>query len=213
MLGASGITASVASFNFYVGVGSVMAHTSSFHSLSVRGSSYTSTAIALHWLIALLIVCGFALGWVMTDIPGFTPTKLKYVSWHKWIGVTVFALVIIRILWRATHTVPPMPSHMRAWQRGVAHLTHFLLYVLMVAVPVSGYLYSSAANVPVVYLGLVPLPRLIAPDPHLKEVLKSVHITLNYTLLALVLLHVVAALKHQWLDRDGLLSRMLPFLK
>ena len=190
-----------------------MAHTSSFHSLSVRGSSYTSTAIALHWLIALLIVCGFALGWVMTDIPGFTPTKLKYFSWHKWIGVTVFALVVLRIIWRATHTVPPMPAHMHAWQRGIAHLTHFLLYVLMLAVPVSGYLYSSAANVPVVYLGLVPLPRLIAPDPQLKEVLKSVHITLNYTLLALVLLHVVAALKHQWLDRDGLLSRMLPFLK
>ncbi|AUT60435.1 MULTISPECIES: cytochrome b [Paraburkholderia] len=190
-----------------------MAHTSSFHSFSARGSSYTSTAIALHWLIALLIVCGFALGWVMTDIPGFTPTKLKYFSWHKWIGVTVFALVIIRILWRATHATPPMPSHMPKWQRGIAHLTHFLLYVLMVVIPVSGYLYSSAANVPVVYLGLVPLPRLIAPDPHLKEVLKSVHIALNYTLLVLVVLHVLAALKHQILDRDGLLSRMIPFLK
>jgi cytochrome b561 len=174
---------------------------------------YGTVAIALHWLIALLIVCGFALGWVMTDIPGFTPTKLKYFSWHKWIGVTVFALVIIRILWRATHATPPMPSHMPKWQRGIAHLTHFLLYVLMVVIPVSGYLYSSAANVPVVYLGLVPLPRLIAPDPHLKEVLKSVHITLNYTLLVLVVLHVLAALKHQILDRDGLLSRMIPFLK
>lgn len=64
---------------------------------------YAHTAIALHWLIALLIICGFALGWVMTDIPGFTPTKLKYFSWHKWIGVTVFALAVIRVLWRATH--------------------------------------------------------------------------------------------------------------
>jgi cytochrome b561 len=127
--------------------------------------------------------------------------------------VTVFALVIVRILWRATHTAPPLPSHMPAWQRGLAHLTHFLLYVLMVAIPVSGYLYSSAANVPVVYLGLVPLPRLIAPDPQLKEVLKSVHIALNYTLLVLFALHVLAALKHQLLDRDGLLSRMIPFLK
>jgi cytochrome b561 len=83
----------------------------------------------------------------------------------------------------------------------------------MVAIPVSGYLYSSAANVPVVYLGLVPLPRVIAPDPQLKEVLKSVHIALNYTLLVLFALHVLAALKHQLLDRDGLLSRMIPFLK
>jgi cytochrome b561 len=159
--------------------------------------SYTRTAIAFHWLIALLIVCGFALGWVMTDIPGFTPTKLRYFSW----------------LWRATHAAPPMPRRMPLWQRGAAHLVHLLLYVLMIAIPASGYLYSSAANVPVVYLGLIPLPRLIAPDPHLKELLKTVHITLNYTLLVLVALHVVAALKHQWLDRDRLLSRMLPFLK
>ncbi|ASL43514.1 hypothetical protein bAD24_I08485 [Burkholderia sp. AD24] len=175
--------------------------------------SYTRTAIAFHWLIALLIVCGFALGWVMTDIPGFTPTKLRYFSWHKWIGVTVFALAVLRILWRATHAAPPMPRRMPTWQRGAANLVHLLLYVLMIAIPASGYLYSSAANVPVVYLGLIPLPRLIAPDPHLKELLKTIHITLNYTLLVLVALHVVAALKHQWLDRDGLLSRMLPFLK
>ncbi|WP_233800005.1 cytochrome b [Paraburkholderia sp. HP33-1] len=175
--------------------------------------SYTRTAIAFHWLIALLIVCGFALGWVMTDIPGFTPTKLRYFSWHKWIGVTVFALAIVRIVWRAIHGAPPMPRRMPTWQRGAAHLVHLLLYVLMIAIPVSGYLYSSAANVPVVYLGLIPLPRLIAPDPHLKEVLKNMHIALNYTLLVLVGLHVAGALKHQWLDRDGLLSRMLPFLK
>jgi cytochrome b561 len=90
---------------------------------------------------------------------------------------------------------------------------HVLLYALMVLIPASGYLYSSAANVPVVYLGLVPLPRLIDPDPTLKVVMKTVHIGLNYTLLVLVVLHVAAALKHQWLDRDGLLSRMIPFIK
>jgi len=175
--------------------------------------SYTRTAIAFHWLIALLIVCGFSLGWVMTDIPGFTPTKLRYFSWHKWIGVTVFALAVLRILWRATHAAPPMPRRMPLWQRGAAHLVHLLLYVLMIVIPVSGYLYSSAANIPVVYLGLIPLPRIIAPDPQLKEVLKNLHIALNYTLLVLVALHVVAAIKHQLIDRDGLLSRMLPFLK
>ena len=119
--------------------------------------SYTRTAIALHWLIALLIVCGFALGWVMTDIPGFTPAKLRYFSWHKWIGVTVFGLSVLRILWRATHDAPPLPRRISSWQRGAAHLVHLLLYVLIIAIPVSGYLYSSAANVPVVYLGLVPL--------------------------------------------------------
>jgi cytochrome b561 len=186
-----------------------MASRSSFSA----GDSYTRTAIAFHWLVALLIICGFALGWVMTDIPGFTPTKLRYFSYHKWIGVTVFALTVLRILWRATHGAPPLPRRMAAWQRMAAHLVHLLLYLLMIAIPVSGYLYSSAANVPVVYLGLVPLPRLIAPDPVLKVMLKNIHITLNYTLLVLFVLHVAAALKHQWLDRDGLLSRMIPFIK
>ncbi|MGF6756390.1 cytochrome b [Paraburkholderia sp. GAS42] len=175
--------------------------------------SYTRTAIAFHWLIALLIVCGFALGWVMTDIPGFTPTKLRYFSWHKWIGVTVFALAVVRILWRATHVAPALPAGMVAWQRIAAEVVHVLLYVLMIAIPVSGYLYSSASNIPVVYLGLVRLPLLISPDPHLKAILKVVHVTLNYGLLALVVLHVAGALKHQLLDRDGLLSRMIPFLK
>jgi cytochrome b561 len=175
--------------------------------------SYSRTAIAFHWLIALLIVCGFALGWVMTDIPGFTPTKLRYFSWHKWIGVTVFGLAVLRILWRATHAAPALPRDMSAWQRVAAQFVHVLLYVLMVAIPASGYLYSSASNIPVVYLGLVRLPMLISPDPHLKAVLKVVHVTLNYGLLALVVLHVAAAIKHQWVDRDGLLSRMIPFIK
>jgi cytochrome b561 len=102
---------------------------------------------------------------------------------------------------------------MVAWQRIAAEVVHVLLYVLMIAIPVSGYLYSSASNIPVVYLGLVRLPLLISPDPHLKAILKVVHVTLNYGLLALVVLHVAGALKHQLLDRDGLLSRMIPFLK
>ncbi|MGP8474530.1 cytochrome b [Burkholderia sp. Bp9004] len=174
---------------------------------------YAHTAIALHWLIALLIVCGFALGWVMTDIPGFTPTKLKYFSWHKWIGVTVFALAVVRVLWRATHLPPPLPGGTPAWQRAVSHGVHMLLYVLMIVIPVTGYLYSSASNIPVVYLGIVPLPRLIDPDPALKETFKTLHVSLNYILLSLVAMHVLAALKHQLLDRDGLLSRMLPSAK
>jgi cytochrome b561 len=183
------------------------------NSVPAGPAGYTRTAVALHWLIALLIICGFALGWVMTDIPGFTPTKLRYFSWHKWIGVTVFALAIVRVLWRATHVPPRLPADMPAVQRIGAHVVHVLLYVLMLAIPVTGYLYSSASNVPVVYLGIVPLPRLIDPDPVLKEAFKTLHATLNYVLLSLVVLHVLAVVKHQVLDRDGLLSRMLPFAK
>ncbi|MBN3752630.1 cytochrome b [Paraburkholderia sp. Tr-20389] len=174
---------------------------------------YSRTAIALHWLIALLMICGFYLGWIMTDIPGFTPTKLKYVSWHKWIGVTVFALAVLRLIWRATHEAPSMPAAMPAWQKGAAHATHALLYVLMLAIPVTGYFFSSAAGVQVVYLGVLPLPTLIGPDQALKAVLRTAHIALNYTLLALFAMHVLAALKHQFVERDGLLARMIPFLK
>jgi cytochrome b561 len=180
------------------------------HSSFAPARRYTGTAIALHWLIALAIICTFALGWVMTDIPGLTPTKLKYFSWHKWAGCTIFAFVVLRILWRASHQPPPLPAGTPAWQRWAAHGVHLLLYVLMVAIPVSGYLYTLAANVPVVYLGLVPLPRLIAPDPALKALLKPTHIYLNYLLLGVVILHVLAALKHQFIDRDGLIGRMLP---
>ncbi|BBU26608.1 cytochrome b [Burkholderia sp. THE68] len=174
---------------------------------------YSATAIGLHWLIALLIVGGFWLGWIMTDIPGITPTKLKYFSWHKWIGVTVFALALLRLIWRATHAAPAMPDGMPQWQQRAANFAHFLLYALMLIIPASGYLYSSAAGIQVVYLGVLPLPTIIGPDKALKATLRIVHVALNYTLLFFVVMHVLAALKHHFVDRDGLLGRMLPFLR
>ncbi|WP_415913748.1 cytochrome b [Paraburkholderia sp. J63] len=174
---------------------------------------YSGVAMLLHWLIAALIVWGFALGWIMTDIPGITPTKLRYFSWHKWIGVSVLALVLVRIVWRATHAAPALPGSMHGWERAAAHAGHFALYLLMVAIPVTGYLYSSAAGIQVVYLGIWPLPTIIGPDKALKGVLRLVHISLNYTLLAVVVLHVLAVVKHQWLDRQNILARMLPFGK
>ncbi len=171
---------------------------------------YTRTAIALHWLIALAIVGTFSLGLVMTEIPGFTPAKLRYYSWHKWAGVTVLGLATLRLLWRLSHRAPPYPASMPSWQRRSAHALHALLYVLMFAVPLSGYFYSLAAGVPVVYFGLFPLPVLIEADPALKTLLGGVHYWLNMLLAALVLLHVAAALKHLLRDRDGIMQRMLP---
>ncbi len=170
---------------------------------------YDRVAMLLHWLVAALIVAAFALGVVMVDIPGLTPTKLKYFSWHKWLGVTVLLLAAMRLLWRLRHGAP-RAVEMPAWQRRAAVLVHALLYVLMFAVPLSGYFYSLAAGVPVVYLGVLPLPEFIDADPVLKPVLKEVHLVLVYTMLAFVLAHVAAAIKHHWIDRDGLLRRMLP---
>ena len=171
---------------------------------------YGGVAILLHWLIALMIIFAFTMGLVMVNIPGLTPTKLKYFSWHKWCGVTILTLVFLRLLWRLTHAAPPYPAGMPRWQISAAHLTHFLLYFLMFAVPLSGYFYTLAAGVPVVYLRLFPLPVLIAPHPEWKAALKLTHYVLNMTLLAFVCLHVLAALKHRFIDRDDILKRMLP---
>lgn len=171
---------------------------------------YTKAAIFLHWLTALLIVSAFVLGVTMVDIPGITPTKLKYFSWHKWLGVTVLGLVSVRLLWRLTHPAPPYPDSMPAWQKSAANGLHIALYVLMFAVPVSGYFYSLAAGVPVVYLGVLPLPVFIEANAAWKPILKQVHYALNTTLLAVVAVHVAAALKHLVVDRDGMFRRMLP---
>jgi cytochrome b561 len=171
---------------------------------------YTNTAILLHWLVAILIIAGFSLGVTMVDIPGLTPTKLRYFSWHKWIGITVLGLACIRLLWRLAHPAPPLPASMQGWQHTAAGVVHVLLYLLIFAVPVSGYFYSLAAGVPVVYLGVLPLPVLIDPNPAWKPVLKLVHYWLNVTLLAGFCVHVAGALKHQLIDRDGVLKRMLP---
>jgi cytochrome b561 len=171
---------------------------------------YTTTAIVLHWLMAILIVAAFALGVTMVDIPGLTPTKLKYFSWHKWLGITVLGLACARLAWRLTHRAPLYPISMPQWQQKAAGALHGLLYLLIFAVPLSGYFYSLSAGVPVVYLGIIPLPVLMDADPALKPILKQVHYALNVTLLAAFCLHLLAALKHHFIDRDGVLERMLP---
>lgn len=168
---------------------------------------YTRPAIALHWLIAGLIACGFALGWIMTGLP-FSPQKLKFYSWHKWIGMTVLGLAILRALWRLRHPAPPSEP-MAAWQHTLAEFAHGMLYALMFALPLSGWLYSSAAGYPVVYLGLVQLPDLIAKNKELAKALVQIHESFGYLLLATVGLHVLGALKHHFVDRDATLRRML----
>ncbi|MEO8739714.1 MAG: cytochrome b [Casimicrobiaceae bacterium] len=172
---------------------------------------YGMPAIALHWLTALLIVCGFSLGLSMVGLP-ISRQKLQWYAWHKWIGITIWLLTCVRLAWRLGHPAPPLPP-MPAWQRRAAALSHGLLYVLLLCIPVSGWLYSSATGVQVVYLGLVPLPDLVARDRDLGRVLRTVHETLNFTLLAVVCLHAAAALKHHFVDRDTVLSRMLPARK
>jgi len=172
---------------------------------------YTRSAIALHWAIALLIFCAFPLGIYMADLP-FSPARLKLYSYHKWIGVTVFLLAVARVAWRLTHPAPPPPAGLPAWQRVASIATHHLLYVLILAVPISGWLMSSAKGFQTVYFGILPLPDLLDKNKELGDLLLTVHKVLNFTLAVLVITHLTAALKHYFIDRDEVLGRMIPLL-
>lgn len=177
----------------------------------MNAAGYTKTAIALHWTIALLILVAFPLGVYMHELP-LSPRKLQLYSYHKWIGISVLLFAAGRLLWRIGHR-PPAPLPGPRWQVAAAHAVHHTLYLLIVAVPVSGWLMSSALGFPVVWFGVLPLPDLVGKDKELGEALRAVHQVLNFTLLALVAIHVGAALKHHFFDRDATLVRMLPFLR
>jgi cytochrome b561 len=168
---------------------------------------YGRTAVTLHWLVALLITAGFTLGATMVDLH-MSPRKVRFYAYHKWIGITVLALVLVRLPWRLTHQVPP-DEPMPAWQRHAAHVTHWLLYALMLAVPMVGWMYTSAAGYPVVYLKLWQLPDLVSKNKQLADTLVEVHGFLAWTMLWVVVLHVAAAAKHHFVDRDATLRRML----
>jgi cytochrome b561 len=174
---------------------------------------YGATAKGLHWFLGAALVGVFAVGWYMTGLP-FSPQRLKLYNWHKWAGVAVLAFSAFRLVWRFTHRPPALPSAvqaaMPAWQRAAHHGTHGLLYALFLAVPLIGWAYSSAAGFPIVFLGLVPLPDLLPVDPELAESIKPLHKFSAYALAVLVVLHIAAAFKHHFIDRDGLLARMLP---
>ncbi len=174
---------------------------------------YTLTAIALHWVLAAAILTAFFVGLYLEDLP-FSPAKLKLINWHKWAGVTILALSVLRLLWRLMHRPPALParieSAMPGWQRAAHHGTHHLMYLLFFAVPLLGWAYSSAKGFPIVWFGVLPLPDLVAPNPDLAEAIKPLHGLAAWGLIGLVVLHVGAALKHQFIDRDGLLERMRP---
>lgn len=174
---------------------------------------YTLPAIFLHWLLAVGLIGLLFFGWYMVGL-SFSPTKLKYYNWHKWAGVTILALSALRLVWRLTHRPPALPERMAAamphWQHLAHHGVHYLMYALFFAVPLIGWAYSSAAGFPVVWFGVWQLPDFVSPNPSLAEALKPWHMITAYSLAVLIALHIAAALKHQFIDHDGLLRRMLP---
>jgi cytochrome b561 len=179
-------------------------------------ASYHPVSVLLHWVLAIALLMMIAVGVYMTDLP-FSPQRLKLYNWHKWAGVTILTLSVLRLVWRWTHTPPALPAKvvasMPAWQMLAYHATHGLLYALFLIVPLVGWAYSSAAGFPIVLFGVLPLPDFVSTNKELAEMIKPWHEISAFAMAGLIALHVGAALKHQFVDRDGLLQRMVPWLR
>lgn len=173
---------------------------------------YTHTAITLHWLIAILVFAAFPLGLYMHDLP-LSPYKLRLYSYHKWLGVCVMLFAVIRLSWRVSHRPPALPDNMRGWEKVAAESMHYMLYILLFVIPLSGWLMSSAKGFQTVLFGVTPLPDMINKDKFLGEFLQQVHESFNWILFVMVCAHVAASLKHHLIERDDILGRMLPLLR
>jgi cytochrome b561 len=170
---------------------------------------YGAVAVALHWLFAALVLLMVGMGWYMVEIPRGTPERGFWFNLHKSFGVLAAMLVALRLVWRLRHRPPPWPTHMPQWQRAVVGTSHALLYAVLVMMPLSGFIASNFNRFGVKFFGL-PLPRLAGESPALHAVFNTIHVYTSYLLVALVALHLIAALKHLLYDRDEVFWRMWP---
>ncbi len=171
---------------------------------------YSGVAIVLHWLIALLIATNFILVWTAEDLP--EAQQMQQIALHKSVGISVLILSVIRILWRLAHRPPPLQRSLQPWERVLARAVHTLFYVAMISIPLAGWAMVSARG-PVSVFGLFSMPALPVPTTKAAgDTFFGIHENLATLFLVLAGLHVLGALKHQFLDRDGTLGRMIPFL-
>jgi cytochrome b561 len=171
---------------------------------------YGALAKFFHWAVVLLVILQYILIEYAQDLPQGME-KLKFYTYHKSVGITVLALAVLRLSWRWMNRVPALPRHMNTAEVWLARGSHFALYALIFAMPLSGWLMSNAQNFPVSYFGWFTLPALVTPDRSLGELMADTHETLFIVLLVVALLHVAGALKHHLWDKDDVLKRMLPF--
>ena len=182
--------------------------------MSSTTGRYHPVAMALHWIMALCIIFMIVLGLVMEDI---TPvaSRFEWFQIHKSLGLTILLLSVLRLGWRLLHTAPPLPTHMSKLEKLAAHGGHWGLYVLMFAMPLSGWaMVSASGKYPTIFFGLFTVPHLPIPAEHAKTIGGIAHegheITAVYLAIGLIVLHVLAALKHQFIDKDHLFARMMP---
>ena len=173
---------------------------------------YSAVAQGFHWIVAGLVAAQFTLAWLADDLP-LGMRKLALLARHKSFGMTILMLSVLRLLWRLFHRPPELPAGMSKPERFLARGTHLLFYILLFAMPLTGWMMSSAKNYSVSWFGRFTWPNLISPNEQAFDLLKSIHETLSDVLLAVVILHIVAALKHHFWNKDDVLIRMLPFTK
>lgn len=171
-------------------------------------SRYTRAAIVLHWLIAALLLAQIAFGWFLEGIARGTPARGLYVNLHKSTGLTLALLILARVFWRIVHRPPQLPSFMPVWERQAAQWSHAGLYMCMLGMPLSGYIASNFSKYGVKLFNVVRLPPWGADNARIYATFNTIHIVLSYLFVALIVLHVLAALRHA-VRRDGVLARML----
>ncbi len=173
----------------------------------MKGAAYHPFAKAVHWLSVLCVLGLLAVGLWMAGLP-ISLLKLKLYAWHKWIGLVVLALTLVRIAWRRYWPPPSLPDLVTAWERRLASLSHAALLALLVAQPMVGWLMSSAGGVKVYWFGYLPLPDLVPRDQALFALLRETHGVLAYALIAVIALHLLAVVRHDIVRRDGIFRRM-----
>jgi cytochrome b561 len=180
--------------------------------LENRDDRYGYIALLFHWLMALLIIGLAALGLYMVTLPdvGFNTKKVTLVLYHKEFGVLAFVLLAARLSWRVTQTLPRLAENVPDWQKIAARFVHLLFYGLLTALPITGYLMSSAAGIPVSFLGLFMLPDLVHRDQELFQRYATLHQWLGYVLIFYIFVHAGAALRHHFVSQDDTLRKMLP---
>lgn len=174
-----------------------------------RDARYDPVTRGLHWTLALLILGLLCLGWYMVDLEYYDRWFNTSREWHKALGILALAFAVVKICWALASRAPALPASMAAWERSSAHAVHVALFAMMVAIPVSGYLISTSAGDGISIFGWFEVPAVLPKSEELRDLAVEMHYYLAYVTAALVLLHTVAAFKHQFVDRNGILRRML----
>lgn len=171
--------------------------------------SWGTPAKLLHWIVAALVFAQLALGWAAVNWR-LSPTKLDLFVWHKSTGMLILGLMVVRMTWRSTNVTPSLPADMRPLERLAAQSSHLFLYLLLLLLPITGWIVNSAANIPFRILWLIPLPAIMEPDKAMADAAARTHFVLGIALSLLLAVHIGAALRHHFLKHNNVLVRMLP---